>query len=142
MDIKDVLNGIDTDFIKKGSASINSEDVKKVLDRANDITEKVIKSSSLQRFLKDVALLISIVKDYWSGKHRDVPWWVIAALAFALLYVLSPIDLIPDIVPVIGLLDDALVMGLCLALIEQDLLRYQGWKKAQSKIEGQTAEAQ
>ncbi len=133
MDVKKVLSGIDTDFIKKGSATVNSEDVKKVLDKANEITEKVVKSGPLQRFLKDVALLISMVKDYWSGAYREIPWWVIAAVVFTLLYVLSPIDLIPDFIPIIGLLDDALVIALCLALIEQDLLKYQEWKEAQSK---------
>ena len=133
MDVKKVLSGIDTDFIKKGSATVNSEDVKKVLDKANEITEKVVKSGPLQRFLKDVALLISMVKDYWSGAYREIPWWVIAAVVFTLLYVLSPIDLIPDFIPIIGLLDDAVVIALCLALIEQDLLKYQEWKEAQSK---------
>jgi uncharacterized membrane protein YkvA (DUF1232 family) len=133
MDVKKVLSGIDTDFIKKGSANVNSEDVKKVLDQANEITEKVVRSGPLQRFLKDVALLISMVKDYWSGAYREVPWWVIAAIVFTLLYVLSPIDLIPDFIPVIGMLDDALVIALCLALIEQDLLKYQEWKEAQTK---------
>lgn len=90
MDVKNVLGSIDTDFIRKGSAAVNSEDVKKVLDKANEITEKVVKSRPLQRFLKDVALLISMVKDYWSGKYRKVSWWVIAAVVFALLYPMEP----------------------------------------------------
>ena len=133
MDVKNVLGSIDKDFIRKGSAAVNSEDVKKVLDQANEITEKVVKSGPLQRFLKDVALLISMVRDYWSGAYREIPWWVIAAVVFTLLYVLSPIDLIPDFIPVIGLLDDAVVIALCLAMIEQDLLKYQEWKEAQTK---------
>jgi len=133
MDVKNVLGSIDKDFIRKGSAAVNSEDVKKVLDKANEITEKVVKSGPLQRFLKDVALLISMVKDYWSGAYREIPWWVIAAVVFTLLYVLSPVDLIPDFIPVIGLLDDAVVIALCLAMIEQNLLRYQEWKEAQTE---------
>ena len=133
MDVKNILGGIDKDFIRKGSAAINSEDVKKVLDQANEITEKVVKSGPLQRFLKDVALLISMVRDYWSGAYREIPWWVIAAVVFTLLYVLSPVDLIPDFIPVIGLLDDAVVIALCLAMIEQNLLRYQEWKEAQTE---------
>ena len=135
MDVKKVLSGIDNDFIRKGSATVNSEDVKKVLDQANEITEKVVKSGPLQRFLKDVALLISMLKDYWSGAYREIPWWVIAAVVFTLLYILSPIDLIPDFIPVIGLLDDILVVTICLMMIEQDLMKYQEWKEAQSKIE-------
>lgn len=133
MDVKNILGGIDKDFIRKGSATVNSEDVKKVLDQANEITDKVVKSGPLQRFLKDVALLICMVKDYWSGAYREVAWWVIAAVVFTLLYILSPIDLIPDFIPVIGLMDDVLVITICLMMIEQDLLKYQEWKEAQAK---------
>jgi uncharacterized membrane protein YkvA (DUF1232 family) len=142
MDVKKVLSGIDADFIKKGAASVNAEDVQKVMDKAEDITEKVVKNRPLKRFIKDVALLISMIKDYWSGAYREVPWWVIAVIVFALLYIFSPIDLIPDFIPVIGLLDDALVIAICLIIIENDLLKYQAWKEAQSKIEEQPAEAQ
>lgn len=133
MDVKNILGGIDGDFIKKGAASVNDEDVKKVMDEAEAIKEKVIKSSILKRFLNDVKLLISMVRDYWSGRYRDVTWWVIAAIVFTLLYVLSPIDLIPDFIPGIGLLDDALVIAICLILIERDLLKYQVWKEVQGK---------
>lgn len=134
MNGRKVLSGIDADFIKNGAANFDDDDIQKVMDSAEDITEKVIKSGPLQRFIKDVALLISMVKDYWAGVYRRLPWWVIAAIVFALLYILSPIDLIPDFIPFIGLLDDALVMGLCLALIEQDLLKYQEWKEGQRSL--------
>jgi uncharacterized membrane protein YkvA (DUF1232 family) len=134
MDVKKILSGINEDFIKKGASSINIEDVKKVMDNAEDIKEKVIKSGPLQRFINDVVLLISMVKDYWTGIYRKFPWWVIAAVVFALLYVLSPIDMIPDFIPGVGMLDDALVMGLCLALIKQDLSKYQEWKEEQRNL--------
>jgi len=133
MNAKKVFRGINTDFIKKGAAHVNDEDVQKVLDKANEITQKVIKSKPLQRFLKDVALLISMVKDCWSGAYRDIPWWIIATVVFSLIYVLNPIDLIPDYIPIIGLMDDAAVIAICLAMIEQDLLKYQEWKEAQTK---------
>jgi uncharacterized membrane protein YkvA (DUF1232 family) len=142
MDVNKVLSGINEDFIKKGAASVNGEDVKTVMDKAEDITGKVAKSSLLKRFFEDVKRLISMVKDYWTGAYPDVSWWVITVIVFALLFVLSPIDLIPDFIPVIGLLDDALVIALCLMLIEKDLLKYQEWKEAQSKEKERPTEAQ
>jgi uncharacterized membrane protein YkvA (DUF1232 family) len=48
-----------------------------------------------------------------------------------LLYVFNPFDLMPDMLPVIGQLDDVAVMGACLALVEQDLLKYKVWKEGQ-----------
>jgi len=129
MKTENILNGINTEFIKNGSKSINSEDVKNVIDRAEELKGKVFNSSILKRFIDDVKLLLSLIKDYWSGAYKEIPWWCIAAVAFTLLYVLSPVDLIPDFIPIIGLLDDALVISICLMLIEEELLRYQSWKE-------------
>ena len=133
MNTQKVLSGINEDFIKKGAADVNDEDIQKVVDRANDITQKVVNSAPLKRFISDVGLLISMIKDFWSGNYRQVPMWVIGAFVFALLYVLSPIDLIPDFIPVIGLMDDAVVLGLCLALAEKDIQKYQQWKELQEQ---------
>ena len=56
----------------------------------------------------------------------------IAAIVAALLYVLSPIDLIPDFIPIIGYVDDALVVSACLAMVKQDLHAYRNWKMEQA----------
>lgn len=45
---------------------------------------------------------------------------------------LSPIDLIPDFIPVVGYVDDALVVAACLAMVESDLEIYKEWKKQQA----------
>jgi len=133
MNTQKVLSGINEDFIKKGAADVNDEDIQKVVDRANDITQKVINSAPLKRFINDVKLLISMIKDSFSGRYKHLPVWVIGAIVFALLYVLSPIDLIPDFIPVIGLLDDAVVLGLCLALAEKDIQKYQLWNESKEQ---------
>jgi uncharacterized membrane protein YkvA (DUF1232 family) len=128
MDKEKVLSSINEGFIKRGAADVKDGDVQKVMDRASDIRHKVIDSNLLKRFAKDVTLLIAMIKDYWNGIYRKMPWWVIAAVVFALLYVLNPIDLIPDIIPVLGLTDDAAVLALCLAMTEKDIHKYQIWK--------------
>ncbi len=49
-------------------------------------------------------------------KHAQTPWYA-KALAFATVaYALSPIDLIPDFIPVLGFLDDVLLLPLLVAL--------------------------
>ena len=125
------LNKIDESFIRSGSESVRKEDVRKVVDKAQDIQEKIINSGLFQRLAKDVSLLIDMVRSYWSGQYREVPFRIIAAVVFALLYVLSPVDLIPDFLPVIGLADDALVVAVCIAMVEEEILKYEQWQKTQ-----------
>lgn len=49
-------------------------------------------------------------------KHPSTPWTSRAVAALVLLYALSPIDLIPDFIPVLGMLDELILLPLGLAL--------------------------
>jgi len=53
-----------------------------------------------------------------------VPDWRKWVGLLSVLYVLSPIDLIPDMLPVIGWLDDVGVLGLTLTFITRDIARF------------------
>ena len=48
--------------------------------------------------------------------HASVPWYKRLFLLAILLYALSPIDLIPDFIPVLGLLDDLILIPLGIVL--------------------------
>ncbi len=49
-------------------------------------------------------------------RHRETPWPVKAVLILLLAYLASPVDLIPDVIPVLGMLDDLVVAALALWL--------------------------
>ena len=49
-------------------------------------------------------------------RHRETPWPVKAVLILLLAYLASPIDLIPDVIPVLGMLDDLAVAAVALWL--------------------------
>ena len=47
---------------------------------------------------------------WFAGKHPRTPWYAKALGAFVVAYALSPIDLIPDFIPVLGYLDDVILL--------------------------------
>lgn len=53
---------------------------------------------------------------YLASKRKDVPWYAKAVLLFVAGYALSPIDLIPDFIPILGYLDDLLIVPLGISL--------------------------
>jgi uncharacterized membrane protein YkvA (DUF1232 family) len=53
---------------------------------------------------------------YIAYKHPEVPWYAKAFMALVIGYALSPIDLIPDFIPVLGYLDDLILIPLGISL--------------------------
>ena len=47
---------------------------------------------------------------WFALRQPAAPWWVKALIVFVVGYALSPIDLIPDFIPVLGLLDDLILL--------------------------------
>ena len=105
------------------------EDVNKVLENRGAIEAKA-QSGPLAEFIDDIRTFFEMVGDYFSGEYTEVPFGTIAGIIGTLLYVLSPIDLIPDFIPFLGLLDDAAMVGFCLACVRSDIDRYREWKEA------------
>lgn len=79
--------------------------------------------------LKMVPILISMVRSYWKKDYTRVPRRTMLAIVSALIYFLSPIDVIPDWIPVLGQLDDALVVATCWKLVNKDVEDYRQWQK-------------
>lgn len=127
-----MLNKPNEEFIKDGAQNVTEKDVEKVISKSEDIKKKFNAAGPLGRFIEDGQLLLAIVKDYWSGTYRQIPYGGVAAIVFTLIYVLNPFDMMPDVLPVIGQVDDVAVLGACLLLVEQDLHKYKEWKQSES----------
>ena len=116
------------EFVQQGAQKVTETEVETVVNKAEEIQKKFRSGGPLGRFIEDGKLGIAVVKDYWSGHYRQIPYGSLAAIVFTLIYVLNPFDLMPDMLPIVGQVDDALVFGACLFLVEQDLHRYKKWK--------------
>ena len=92
----------------------------------------LVKIGLWRRLLEDFKLLVSLTKDYWKGEYRDVSLGSIVVFVLAIVYLLSPIDILPDFIPLLGQIDDAFILLLCLYYLEKDLHKYQNWKNNRS----------
>jgi len=72
----------------------------------------------------------SMLRDSFKRKYRKTPW---GTLTGGILYLLNPLDLIPEALPLIGIVDDTLVFGVFLALLSRDVKKYLLWKSSHEK---------
>lgn len=117
-------------IVKREAQQVTERDIEKVLAKSEEIRRRFETGGPLGKFVDDFKLLIAVVRDYWKGRYKKIPFWTIAAIVATLLYVLNPFDLIPDFIPIVGQIDDAAVVAACLLMIRQDLHRYKKWKIA------------
>jgi uncharacterized membrane protein YkvA (DUF1232 family) len=81
------------------------------------------------RLRSDLPLLGRLLKAWKDGSYRGLSVRTLASLAGALLYVVSPVDLIPDFIPGVGFIDDAAVLALLLHSLAQDLAAFRIWEE-------------
>ena len=78
--------------------------------------------------LSNIPVFISMIRSYINKEYSDIPLGTIIAIISALLYFLSPLDAIPDGIPVFGYADDAAVIIACLNLVQSDVDEYKAWR--------------
>jgi uncharacterized membrane protein YkvA (DUF1232 family) len=127
-----MLRKPDAEYVREGVEKITDEDIENVADHAEDIRKQFSARGPLKRFIEDGRIMTALIKDWRAGRYRRAMRWTIAAAAFALIYVINPFDLVPDVLPFIGAIDDASIVAACLFLIERDLFQYRDWKIGQA----------
>ena len=72
-------------------------------------------------------LLFSMLSDSYNRKY-PVPKKTVIVGVFALLYLIDPIDIFPDFIPLMGFVDDIAALAFAASLIKDDLDKYRAWK--------------
>jgi len=108
----------------------NPEEAAKKVHEAFEKLEGM-KDGPITMIIEDIKLMIEIIRDYINGTYRQIPEGTIIAILGALIYFLSPVDLIPDFIPGVGYIDDAFVIALVLKQVHDDLNNYKIWKSNQ-----------
>ncbi len=107
-------------------------------ERAMHLATEALKKAkrnkgSLKGVISDLATLVRLVRSWSAGKYREVPWKTIAISLGAIIYFVNPFDAVPDFLPGVGYLDDALVIGVTAQSIKTALDAFKIWEKSDRK---------
>lgn len=80
-----------------------------------------------------IPIMLSLLRSYFKKEYPNVPKRTLAAIFIALFYFVVFADFIPDFIPILGFLDDILVLTLCLKLVKKDLNAYIKWREKNKK---------
>jgi uncharacterized membrane protein YkvA (DUF1232 family) len=94
----------------------------KAIRKANE------KKGTLGEAWDKLQLFFELIKSYSNGEYKNVSNNTLITVIGAILYFISPIDLIPDFIVGLGIFDDAAVIGYTLKKVSKELDEYKKWK--------------
>lgn len=113
--------------INKRAEEISREDIGETIGKEKIAERKTKDHGFLRQYWEDIKTSFALLKDWYMGNYTKIPFRMVASIAGAMLYLVSPLDVVPDWVPFGGLLDDALVLAAIFALSRSDLDAYTIW---------------
>lgn len=101
---------------------VSKSDVQAALEKVEPVLKK-LGSSTVEKvrvMAKQATLVFEMLKSWWKGEI-ELPWKTVAAMTVSLLYLASPIDILPDFIPLAGYLDDIFIVAVALELVQDEL---------------------
>ncbi|MEP2026091.1 MAG: YkvA family protein [Reichenbachiella sp.] len=93
------------------------------------LTEVLENNDRLKDFSDKVYVMIRMVKAQIAGDYREFPWRTLAMMVGALIYFVTPLDLIPDVIPILGLTDDISIVYWIYKSVQEDIEKFEAWER-------------
>lgn len=99
------------EFVRRGSSRITPRVVKEIYRNLPLIKVEIaeLKVPAFPHLIEQLQFLANVVEDYVDDKADDLPYSALAAAAFAIIYNRRELDLIPDTLAGVGMVDDSAV---------------------------------
>ena len=132
-------NAVFTYFLKRATKLVGkpvqifgvlAQAVETLKDRENP-------KSGVRQVFELMFTVVRLIRAWAGGHYRGVsPFTVVSGVA-VLLYVISPIDLVPDFIPVLGFMDDLSLMAWFIGKFRDEIQLFQEWE-AEGQPDAQT----
>jgi uncharacterized membrane protein YkvA (DUF1232 family) len=116
---------------KEKAASVlkDNKRVQVLLSSSKSKLQSIVDNNEkLKEFTEKVSLMIRMLKAQFTGDYRDFPWKSLVMIAGALIYFITPFDLIPDFIPALGLTDDATIVYWIYQSLQVDVDKFKQWE--------------
>ena len=109
---------------KANAISFDNARLKNLLQSARTKAEG---NKQIMEIWDDLKILIELVRDWMKGEYRDLNRSSVIMVIVSLLYLVNPLDLIPDFI-IGGFIDDLAVIAYVIKKISEELNLYKNWK--------------
>ncbi len=87
-----------------------------------------LSGANISAFREQLSVVTRLLKAYASGSYRELPWKTLIRIIAVLIYFVSPIDILPDFLPIVGLTDDIALMFWLFSGIKDDIEKFRQWE--------------
>jgi len=84
-------------------------------------------------FFGRIKLFTEMIREYFRGNYREIPVKTIILITAALIYLVSPLDAIPDFIIGIGFVDDGAVIAYVFNSLNEDIESFKRWKEVKDQ---------
>ncbi len=97
--------------------------IREALDKSGGLSGK-----NIAAFRDQLSIVTRLLKAYASGEYRQLPWKTLIRIIAVLIYFVSPIDILPDFLLIVGLTDDIALMLWLFSGIRDDIEKFRQWE--------------
>ncbi|MDR7870514.1 MAG: DUF1232 domain-containing protein [Tissierellaceae bacterium] len=113
---------------KAHTISYDNERLNKLI---KDSKKKLEGNKAFSELIDDVKVSIDLIKQYMKGEYTSLSKGNLTLIIIGFLYLVNPIDIIPDFILGTGFLDDAAVFAYLLKMIHHEIEAFKEWKITQ-----------
>lgn len=78
--------------------------------------------------------MLRLLSAWRKNEYRQLPWRSLTLITSSVVYFIMPADAVPDLLPLLGLTDDAALLAWTLGQVSQDLQNFARWEDAQAQV--------